>query len=74
MNAAMHIAALGRLYSPSPGELRENIAAGISRAADMARDLHHVEDCDAMAHQLTGLLRINSRLREKFHAASEVSE
>lgn len=66
-----HRAALARLYQPNATELREDIAAGLSRAIDMARVLHDRVDVDALLHQLVGLQRIAGRLREQLPEVAE---
>ncbi len=65
MNAiAQHLAAMQRLYGPSPAELRADLASGLRHAADQLANLRDQHDADQFAHQLTGLARMNARLRE----------
>ena len=66
-----HRAALARLYQPGATELREDIAAGLSRAIDMARVLHDRVAVDALLHQLVGLQRTAGRLREQVPEVAE---
>ncbi len=53
----------GRLYGPTAADEREAIPPGISRAADLARNLHDTYACDQLSAQLTGVQRSVSRLR-----------
>lgn len=66
MTAADHLAALARLYGPGTPELRDDIRDGLKRAMVMLDTARTPGDIDALAHQLTGLQRIVSRLRERF--------
>lgn len=44
-------------YEASPTERRESIAAGLSRAIDLSRQLRDRTDCEALICQLTGCIR-----------------
>lgn len=59
-----HQAALSRLYGPSESELRADLANGLRHAADQLANMADQRDADQFAHQLTGLTRMNARLRE----------
>lgn len=65
MNAALHLAAMQRLYGPSESELRADLQAGLQHAADLLANARDRHDADALAHQLIGLQRIAARLREQ---------
>ena len=71
MTATQHLAALSRLYGPGTGELRDDIHAGLCRALVMLADAREPSDIDALNHQLIGLQRIASRLRERFAEVAE---
>ena len=66
MTAAEHLAALSRLYGPGTPELRDDIRDGLKRALVMLDAARAPGDIDALNHQLVGLQRIASRLRERF--------
>lgn len=66
MTAGEHLAALSRLYGPGVGELRDDIHAGLRRALAMLDAAREPGDIEALNHQLVGLQRIASRLRERF--------
>ncbi len=71
MTGPEHLAALSRLYGPTTGELRDDIHAGLRRALVMLGDMRTPSDIDALNHQLIGLQRIASRLRERFAEVTE---
>lgn len=73
MNARDHLAALGRLYGPSASELRADLANGLRHAADQLANLADQRDADQLAHQLTGLTRMNARLRELLQEAAHAN-
>lgn len=71
--AQQHQAALSRLYGPSESELRADLQAGLMHAADQLANLRDQHDADQFAHQLTGLTRMNSRLRELLPEAAHAN-
>ncbi len=74
MNAAeQHKAALSRIYGPSESELRADLANGLRHAADQLANMADQRDADQFAHQLTGLTRMNSRLREMLQEAAHAN-
>lgn len=69
--AEQHQAALSRLYGPSESELRADLANGLRHAADQLANMADQRDADQFAHQLTGLTRMNARLRELLPEVAE---
>ncbi len=77
MNAtAQHLAAIGRLYSPSSGELHGALLEAAQHQLDMVRQLnprgHGAESrIDALLAQCHGLQKTALRLRAQLQGATD---
>ncbi|MBK6728574.1 MAG: hypothetical protein IPG63_15340 [Xanthomonadales bacterium] len=63
MNTADHLAALGRLYGPGAGELRNTVEAAAYALGESAGDFRTVAHIDAALATVEGLRRHLLRLR-----------